>query len=303
MAATETGDAIKLAGAFIGGGLALAGGAIGAGVGDGLAGSSYIQGVARQPEAQGRLQTIFFLTVGLVEAMFFINLAFMALFVFVLGAEPIPTAATDATGTSKGSDIDGKRYQSAASRSRATSSSRTPRSSSSWRRSCSVLPPGQVRHPADQPRDDRVARRRSGSSSPSWTRPRTEATPAEEEFKAQIADARHEAARIREEAREQGAAIIAEMREQAQAEADRIVEHAHDPDRGRAQGAPSPRCGPRSAPWRRRSPVGSWGSPSTTTRVRAASSTASSPTSRRSRPRGAARTGPADAARRLRAAL
>ena len=62
-----------------------AGGAIGAGIGDGLAGSSYIQGVARQPEAQGRLQTIFFLTVGLVEAMFFINLAFMALFVFVLG--------------------------------------------------------------------------------------------------------------------------------------------------------------------------------------------------------------------------
>ena len=57
----------------------------GAGIGDGLAGSSYIEGVARQPEAQGRLQTIFFLTVGLVEAMFFINLAFMALFVFVLG--------------------------------------------------------------------------------------------------------------------------------------------------------------------------------------------------------------------------
>jgi F-type H+-transporting ATPase subunit b len=50
---------------------------------------------------------------------------------------------------------------------------------------------------------------------------------AEAEFKAQIADARHEAARIREEAREQGAAIIAEMREQAQAEANRIVEHAH----------------------------------------------------------------------------
>ena len=78
-------EAVTLAGAFIGGGIALAGGAIGAGVGDGLAGSSYIEGVARQPEAQGRLQTIFFLTVGLVEAMFFINLAFMALFVFVLG--------------------------------------------------------------------------------------------------------------------------------------------------------------------------------------------------------------------------
>ena len=61
-------SAIKTAGAFVGGGLALAGGAIGAGIGDGLAGSSYIQGVARQPEAQGRLQTIFFLTVALVEA-------------------------------------------------------------------------------------------------------------------------------------------------------------------------------------------------------------------------------------------
>jgi F-type H+-transporting ATPase subunit b len=41
----------------------------------------------------------------------------------------------------------------------------------------------------------------------------------------QLSEARHEAARIREEAREQGAAIVAEMREQAQAEASRIVEH------------------------------------------------------------------------------
>ena len=65
------------------------------------------------------------------------------------------------------------------------------------------------------------------SSSPISTRPRTRRTQAEDEFKAQIADARHEAARIREEAREQGAAIIAELREQAQAEASRIVEHAH----------------------------------------------------------------------------
>ena len=56
---------------------------------------------------------------------------------------------------------------------------------------------------------------------------RSEATAAKEEFEAQIADARHEAARIREDAREQGAAIIAEMRETAQADANRIVEHAH----------------------------------------------------------------------------
>jgi F-type H+-transporting ATPase subunit b len=47
------------------------------------------------------------------------------------------------------------------------------------------------------------------------------------ELNQQLSDARHEAARIREEAREQGATIVAEMRQQAQAEAARIVEHAH----------------------------------------------------------------------------
>ena len=77
---------LKSGGAFIGGGIALAGGAIGAAIGDGLVGAQTIAGVARQPEAQSRLFNIFFLTVGLVEAMYFINLAFMALFVFVLGS-------------------------------------------------------------------------------------------------------------------------------------------------------------------------------------------------------------------------
>ena len=47
------------------------------------------------------------------------------------------------------------------------------------------------------------------------------------ELNQQLSEARHEAARIREEAREQGATIVAEMRQQAQAEAARIVEHAH----------------------------------------------------------------------------
>lgn len=45
------------------------------------------------------------------------------------------------------------------------------------------------------------------------------------ELEQQLGEARHEAARIREEAREQGAQIVAEMREQAQTEAARIVEH------------------------------------------------------------------------------
>jgi len=46
------------------------------------------------------------------------------------------------------------------------------------------------------------------------------------EYQDKLADARHEAARLREEAKEQGAQIIAEMREQAQAEARRITEAA-----------------------------------------------------------------------------
>jgi F-type H+-transporting ATPase subunit c len=74
--------AVIMAGAYIGGGLILGGGAIGAGIGDGIAGSQFIAGVARQPEAQGRLFLPFFITVGLVEAAYFINLAFMALLVF-----------------------------------------------------------------------------------------------------------------------------------------------------------------------------------------------------------------------------
>ena len=67
--------AIALAGALIGAGLALGGGAVGAAFGDGLAGNAMIAGVARQPEVAGRIQIWLFLVVGLVEAMYFINLA------------------------------------------------------------------------------------------------------------------------------------------------------------------------------------------------------------------------------------
>jgi F-type H+-transporting ATPase subunit b len=47
-----------------------------------------------------------------------------------------------------------------------------------------------------------------------------------EQYRAQLDDARHEGARMREEAREQGAAIIVEMRQRAEAEARRITEAA-----------------------------------------------------------------------------
>jgi F-type H+-transporting ATPase subunit b len=52
-----------------------------------------------------------------------------------------------------------------------------------------------------------------------------EAKAALDKYNAQLAEARQEAAKIREDAREQGAQIVAEMREQAQAESTRIVEH------------------------------------------------------------------------------
>ena len=54
-------------------------------------------------------------------------------------------------------------------------------------------------------------------------RAQAEADAALAEYKKQLADARGEANRIREEARQQGAAIVAELRQQAQAEAERIT--------------------------------------------------------------------------------
>lgn len=48
-----------------------------------------------------------------------------------------------------------------------------------------------------------------------------------ERYRAQLAEARHEAAQLREDARQQGARIIAEMREEAQEQARRLVEAAH----------------------------------------------------------------------------
>ncbi|MGH3237257.1 MAG: F0F1 ATP synthase subunit B, partial [Streptosporangiaceae bacterium] len=54
----------------------------------------------------------------------------------------------------------------------------------------------------------------------------TEAKQLLGQYRQQLAEARHEAARLREEAREQGAQIIAEMREQARVEARRVTEAA-----------------------------------------------------------------------------
>ncbi len=80
-----TDSGLRALGAMIGGGLALAGGAIGAAIGDGNVGAATVSGIARQPDAQPRLYTTMILVIGLCEAAYFINVAFMALFVFVLG--------------------------------------------------------------------------------------------------------------------------------------------------------------------------------------------------------------------------
>jgi F-type H+-transporting ATPase subunit b len=58
-------------------------------------------------------------------------------------------------------------------------------------------------------------------------RAQIEAAKALESYTAQLADARGEAAKIREEARVQGAAIVEDLRAQAQEEAARITAAAH----------------------------------------------------------------------------
>ena len=54
-----------------------------------------------------------------------------------------------------------------------------------------------------------------------------EAAKVLDQYRAQLAEARHEAARLREEAREQGAQIKAELRQQGEVERQRLVESAN----------------------------------------------------------------------------
>jgi F-type H+-transporting ATPase subunit c len=79
--------AMQVTGALVGGGLAIGGGAVGAAIGDGLAGSQTIAAIARQPEVEAKARQYFLLTVGLVEAMYFINLLFMIVFVYVFSSK------------------------------------------------------------------------------------------------------------------------------------------------------------------------------------------------------------------------
>lgn len=55
----------------------------------------------------------------------------------------------------------------------------------------------------------------------------TEAQDVLEQYKAQLAEARHDAARLRQEAQEQGATLIAEMRAEGQRQREEIIAAGH----------------------------------------------------------------------------
>ena len=55
-----------------------------------------------------------------------------------------------------------------------------------------------------------------------------EANQTLEQYQAQLAEARHEASRLRQEAQEEGARILAELRERGEAERQRLVAAAHE---------------------------------------------------------------------------
>ena len=62
-------NAIMVAAALVGAGLCMGLAAVGAGLGDGLVTSRFIEGITRQPEAQSTLFTNTLISVGLIEAM------------------------------------------------------------------------------------------------------------------------------------------------------------------------------------------------------------------------------------------
>ena len=62
-------NAIMVAAALVGAGLCMGLAAVGAGRGDGLVTSRFIEGITRQPEAQSKLFMNTLISVGLIESM------------------------------------------------------------------------------------------------------------------------------------------------------------------------------------------------------------------------------------------
>lgn len=63
--------------------IAVAGAAIGGGIGNGLVISKTIESMARQPEMEGKLRSTMFIGVGLVEAVPIIGVVIAMLLLFV----------------------------------------------------------------------------------------------------------------------------------------------------------------------------------------------------------------------------
>ena len=62
-------NAVMVMAALIGAGITMGLASIGAGIGDGLVTSKFIEGIARQPEAKNTLFMNTLISVGLIEAM------------------------------------------------------------------------------------------------------------------------------------------------------------------------------------------------------------------------------------------
>jgi F-type H+-transporting ATPase subunit c len=69
---------------FVAGGILMGLGAIGSGVGIGVLGGKYLEGVARQPELQPMLMTQFFIVLALIEAIPIISLGIGLYMIFAL---------------------------------------------------------------------------------------------------------------------------------------------------------------------------------------------------------------------------
>lgn len=86
---------VVLAASALGAGLAIGLGAIGPGIGQGNVSAATIEGIARQPEAQGRLQGTMFVTIAIMEAL---ALYALVVSIILLFANPFP-AMLEAAGS------------------------------------------------------------------------------------------------------------------------------------------------------------------------------------------------------------
>ena len=75
-------NAIMVAAALLGAGITMGLAAIGAGLGDSLVASKFIEGLTRQPEAKNVLFTNTLISIGLVESMAIIATVFALIMLF-----------------------------------------------------------------------------------------------------------------------------------------------------------------------------------------------------------------------------